>query len=122
MAVKTLDPAVAQEILTLKTMLSTKPATLDQAVPVFPPYNAEQVLQPQIKYLKFKDGEGVRFVTFYAQNIAPVTNDGLFYTFQGLSTDGKKYVTAFLAYPDRQIAQFVSGCQDSGPGRVVKTV
>jgi hypothetical protein len=45
--------------------------------------------------LKFKDGEGVRFVTFYAQNPAPVTNDGLFYTFQGLSADEKYYVTIF---------------------------
>lgn len=92
---KALDASVARDVLALKTLLSTKPATLDDAAPVFPPFNAEQVLQPQIKYLKFKDGQGVRFVTFYSQNVAPVTNDGLFYTFQGLSSDGKKYVTAF---------------------------
>lgn len=96
-ALKDLDPAVTREVLALKTLLSVDATQLNDPLPVFPLYNAQQILHPQIKYLNFKDGEGVRFVTFYAQDVAPVTNDGLFYTFQGLSADGKYYVTVF--YP-----------------------
>jgi hypothetical protein len=68
---------------------------LEQPVPVFPVFNAQQVIHPQIKYLNFKNGQGVRFATYYAQDASPITNDGLFYTFQGLTDDGKYYVTAF---------------------------
>lgn len=91
-----LDPNIAREILGLKTLLQVKPQTIAETVPVLPVFNAQQVLHPQLKYLAFKNGEGVRFVTFYAQDPSPVTNDGLFYTFQGLSSDGKYYITAFF--------------------------
>lgn len=94
-ALKALDPAIAGEVVALKTLLSVDHTSLNDPIPVVPPFNAEQVIHPQIKYLKFKDGEGVRFVTTYAQNPAPITNDGLFYTFQGLSADGETYVTVF---------------------------
>ncbi len=92
---KNLDPSIAGEVLALKTLLSVQPTTVNDPIPVFPPYNAAQVFHPQIKYLNFKTGKGVRFVTFYAQDISPITNDGLFYTFQGLSADEKFYVTVF---------------------------
>lgn len=94
-ALKDLDPSIAREVLALKTLLSVDPTTLNESIPLFPPFGAQQVIHPQIKYLNFQGGEGVRFVTLYAQDVAPLTNDGLFYTFQGLSSDGKYYVSAF---------------------------
>jgi hypothetical protein len=110
-----LDPVIAQEVLALKTLLQVKPGAFAESVPVFPPFNAQQALHPQLKYLTFKNGQGVRFITFYDQDPAPITNDGLFYTFQGLSSDGKYYVTAFYpirtdklpnAYKDVEIKDF----------------
>ncbi len=92
---KNLDPIIAQEVLALKTLLSVEPATIKEALPVFPVFNAQQILHPQIKYLNFKNGKGVRFVTYYAQDVSPLTNDGLFVTFQGLTTNEKFYVTLF---------------------------
>ncbi len=112
---KNLDPLVAQEILALKTLLSVEPPTLKEAVPVFPLFNAQQILHPQIKYLHFKNGKGARFVTYYAQDVSPLTNDGLFATFQGLTTDEKYYVTVFWhlktdklpnSYQDAQITDY----------------
>lgn len=94
-ALNALDPIVAQQVEQLKTLLASKPATSTQTLPVFPVFNAAQVIHPQVKYLNFKNGQGVRFVTFYAQDVSPITNDGLFYTFQGLSNDGKHYVTIY---------------------------
>lgn len=92
---KALDPAVAKQVIALQAMLDAKPAATEFPVPVFPVFNAQQVIHPQMKYLNFKNGQGVRFATFYAQDVSPITNDGLFYTFQGLTNDGKYYVTAF---------------------------
>jgi hypothetical protein len=92
---KALDASVAREVLALKTLLSVDLPAVNETIPVFPPFNAQQVLNSQIKHVNFQNGDGVRFVTFFAQNPAPVTNDGLFYTYQGLSADGKSYVTIF---------------------------
>ena len=44
--------------------------------------------------LDFQNGMGVRYFTEYAQYYAPVDNYDLFYTYQGLTTDGKYYVSA----------------------------
>ena len=93
--IQALDPMVAKQVDELKTLLSAKPATVEQNIPVFPIFNAAQVMHPQVKYMNFKNGQGVRFVTYYAQDVSPLTNDGLFYTFQGLTNDGKYYVTVF---------------------------
>lgn len=95
-ALEALDPAIAREALALKTLLQVKPAAITDPVPVLPLFNAQQVVHPQLKYLNFKNGQGVRVVTFYAQSPAPITNDGLFYTFQGMSADGKWYIIAFF--------------------------
>jgi hypothetical protein len=38
----------------------------------------------------------VRFLTIYAQYVAPVNNQDLFYTFQGLTADGRYFVSATL--------------------------
>lgn len=112
---KALDPNVTREVLALKTLLSVDAPQIQEPLPVFPPLNAQQMIHPLIKYLKFNTGEGVRFVTFYAQDVAPITNDGLFYTFQGMSADGKYYITAYWAvktdkipdsYEDAEIGDF----------------
>jgi hypothetical protein len=65
-------------------------------MPFMPLFNAQQVLHAQVKYLDFKNGKGVRFVTQFDQAPLPVNNNELFYTFQGLTSDGKYYVAATL--------------------------
>jgi hypothetical protein len=67
-----------------------------EAIPVLPLLNAAQVIRAQVRYLPFQGGTGVRFVAHYTQNVAPVTNEGIFYIFQGISGDGRYYVSAFL--------------------------
>jgi hypothetical protein len=49
-----------------------------------------------LKYLDFKNGQGVRFLTQFDQAYLPINNDELFYTYQGLTSDGKYYVAAVL--------------------------
>jgi hypothetical protein len=52
--------------------------------------------------ISFQNGKGIRYLTQYIQNTAPVTNGGLFYTFQGLTDDGMTYISLTLPvnHPD----------------------
>ncbi|MCC7162243.1 MAG: LysM peptidoglycan-binding domain-containing protein [Anaerolineae bacterium] len=90
-----LDPMTAEQVTSLQTLLTDKPATFPKQIPLLPILNAAQVFNAQTKYLDFDGGSGVGFVTYYAQDVSPVTRDRIFYTFQGLTTDGKYYVAAY---------------------------
>jgi hypothetical protein len=78
----------------LRELLETKPASPTEEIPVLPLINAAQVFRSQVRYLDFQNGSGVRFITQYRQDPAPVTDDEIFYTFQGLTDDGAYYVVA----------------------------
>jgi hypothetical protein len=87
---------VQGQIDTLKSLLRRRNTRINGPIPVLPITNAAQVFAARIKYLTFNGGSGVRFVTAYAQDAGPITSQDLFYTFQGLSTDGKFYISAFF--------------------------
>ena len=46
--------------------------------------------------LPFASGGGIRFMTEYAQYTAAVNNHDLFYTYQGVTSDGQYWVTVIL--------------------------
>lgn len=82
-----------------------------QSMPFLPLFNAHQVMHVQIQYLDFKSGQGVRYVTEFDQAFVPVNNHELFYTYQGLTGDGKYYVAAVLPlnHPDLPLDGTVTG-------------
>lgn len=92
----TLSPAVKQEINRLRQLLADRPTTINESIPFLPMWNAAQVMKAQVKYLNFEQGSGVRFLTQYGQDVSPINNNALFYTFQGLTSDGKYYISAIL--------------------------
>jgi hypothetical protein len=49
-----------------------------------------------VSYFNFQNGSGVRYLTMYGQSVWPVDNQNLFYTYQGLTTDGRYYLSAVL--------------------------
>jgi hypothetical protein len=67
---------------------------IDKFLPFLPLYNASQALHSQVKFLDFKNGSGVRFLTQFDQAPLPINNKEIIYTFQGLSNDGKYYISA----------------------------
>jgi hypothetical protein len=77
----------------LKNILITRPEQIDGGIPVLPGLTAAQSMNAKVKYLSFKGGEGISFLAALAQDISPVTDQNLFYFFQGLSTDGLQYVS-----------------------------
>ena len=61
--------------------------------PFLPIFNAVQVFHSNFGLLSFMNGSGIRFLTQYAQYSAPINNNELFYTFQGLTEDGSYWVS-----------------------------
>jgi hypothetical protein len=87
-----------QIVQELKQLLAEKPTTLPIGIgiPILPPLHAGQLTHAQIQYLTFTNGSGVRVLTQFAQNAWPINNEDLVYVFQGLTDDGRYYVSAFL--------------------------
>lgn len=84
-----------KEIDNLQSVIEEKPETLDVSIPLMPAIPAAQTFAAQVKYLAFEGGQGIRFITHYAQDAAPITNDRIFYTFQGVTDDGKYLVSVY---------------------------
>ena len=90
-----INQAAKDQIEKLKQLLGDAPAAPAQ-IPLLPIFNAAQVFRSQVKYLNFQSGQGIRFVTQYDQAIIPINNLEVFYTFQGLTSDGRYYIVAIL--------------------------
>jgi hypothetical protein len=65
-------------------------------LPFLPIFNAAQAFHANYALNPFVSGGGIRFLTLYAQYFAPVNNQDLFYTYQGLTNDGQYWVSAIL--------------------------
>ena len=63
-------------------------------LPFLPWLNSSQVFCSHPQYLQFEGGEGVRYLTAYAQGPGSPLEHAIFYTFQGMSEDGGLYITA----------------------------
>ena len=65
-------------------------------LPFLPIWNAAQIFSAKVTYFDFQNGSGVRYLTMYGQALYPVDNQNLFYTYQGLTSDGQYYISAVL--------------------------
>ena len=86
----------ASRIETLRQLLQTQAVEPGVKLPFLPLVNAGGTLQARVKSLTFAGGQGVRYLTQLGQGPEPINNQGLFYTFQGLTDDGAHYVAAIL--------------------------
>ncbi|MEW5938878.1 MAG: hypothetical protein AB1750_04395 [Chloroflexota bacterium] len=84
--------------VTMNELRSLLPGTaaLPTKLPHLPTFNAAQMFTAKAQLIPFGSGRGVRYVTQYSQAFVPVNNNELFYTFQGLTNDGKYYVSVQL--------------------------
>jgi hypothetical protein len=100
------DPCAAAQIQGLETIVKSGAISLPEplactfnpeSLPFLPDPKAAQVFHAAEKILPFQNGTGIRYITQYSQAHFPaVDNKELFYTFQGLTTDGKYYVSVIL--------------------------
>jgi len=63
--------------------------------PSFMPLNnAGMMFRSNDKYLDFKNGAGIRYLTKLGQTLVPLTPEGIFYNFQGITSDNKYFIAA----------------------------
>lgn len=82
----------------LQTLLDNPDVDLasEDNLPFLPPFNAAQVFHALEKRLESDKGRGIRYLTLYSQGIVGIDNFDIFYTYQGISSDGKYYIAAVL--------------------------
>ena len=77
---------------------------LNDQLPAVPFFNAQQVFASNIQLISFQNGQGVRFLTEYAQFPASANNQDLFYHFEGVTRDGTYYIVAILPINNPMLA------------------
>jgi len=92
-----LSDDAAATIDRLKAIIAGK-ETADNLIelPYLPEPLAAQQFFANPKLLESSTGTGLRFLTQYSQDLAPVTNQDLFYTYQGLTADQAYYISAIF--------------------------
>ena len=95
---KASNPFVEEEIERLEGFLlePNRDLQTEDSLPFLPPFNAAQIFHVLVGRLESEHGRGIRYLTEYAQYNALIVNEDIFYTYQGLSADGKYYVAAVL--------------------------
>jgi hypothetical protein len=63
-------------------------------MPFLPMWEAQQAFVSHVKYVNFRNGKGVFFLTQWNIETSQIANDGLEYAFQGITDDGRYYVYA----------------------------
>jgi hypothetical protein len=66
------------------------------ALPLLPIFNAAEEFHAAYKVIAFSGGSGIRYLTQYAQYSDPINSHDMFYSFQGLTADGKYWIAAIL--------------------------
>lgn len=96
-----LEPDIQTTLDSLQVLLAGKDPS-PESIPFLPRFNAAQMMQGQVRYLDFRNGSGVRFLTQYGQAFMPINNVSAFYAFTGLTDDGQYFITASLpiSHPD----------------------
>lgn len=86
----------SRSIANLQAILNGSAAPTAENLPHISSFNAGQLFAAQIQIVRFANGTGVRYLTEYGQYFATANNHDLFYSFQGLTNDGKYYILAIL--------------------------
>ncbi len=66
------------------------------SLPFLPPFNAAQVFHVLEQRIDSEYNSGIRYLTLYSQGLVGVDNYNIFYTYQGISADGRYYISAVL--------------------------
>ncbi|MDT8382435.1 MAG: hypothetical protein RQ728_09310 [Brevefilum sp.] len=92
-----INPSAANIIDELQQTLINKPGGGAMSkLPFLPMWNAAQMYSANVEYIDFQNGSGLRYLTMFGQAIYPIDNMNLFYTFQGITDDGRYYISAIL--------------------------
>jgi len=84
----------------LQRLLRERPAraSLSARLPQYPYMHASEIIRSKYQYVSFQGGEGILYLTQWAQDDlpSPVNNEELTLVFKGRTTNGRYYVEAQL--------------------------
>ncbi len=97
-------PDHAERLAALQALLETRSdlepymaaVETERTLPFLPIFPAGQVLRARARTVETPAVSGISFITAYAQAREPFLADQFLYTFQGLSADGRYYVSVLL--------------------------
>jgi hypothetical protein len=78
----------------LRRLIRRRSVALKGNVPMLPFPDATEVFHAHVKYLRFRGGSGVAFLTQAQQDDELINNQHVTYEFRGLTDDGRFYVSA----------------------------
>jgi hypothetical protein len=78
----------------LRSLIRRRPAALKGNVPMLPFPDGTEVFHARVRYLRFRGGSGVAFLTQGTQEEELINTQHTSYEFRGLTDDGRFYVSA----------------------------
>lgn len=91
------DDSIQGSIASLQSAVNNCPTGgLYSPLPFLPRVNATSILSTKVACFDFHNGSGLRYLTVWGQGPEPVDNQSLFYTYQGITHDGRFYISAIL--------------------------
>ena len=93
--IELMPDAIPAKVSALQALIGGGP-TGAKGLPLLPNFNAGQEFFAQYKVAAFVNGNGIRYLTQYSQFVDPINNHELFYTYQGLTSDGSYWISAIL--------------------------
>ncbi len=92
---KLLPDVIDPDVSALQALIAGT-ASGDPEPPILPVQNAQQLFLAQYAVFQLPNGSGVGYITQYAQGYVPINNHDLFFSFQGLTSDGKYWISVIL--------------------------
>lgn len=92
------NPGAAAQITLLKDLIGWQSlgASRPDGLPFLPIFNAGQSFFTKVAFINTDSVNGLRYLTQFQQAAYPVQNGQMIYTFQGITTDGKYYISAIF--------------------------
>jgi hypothetical protein len=91
-----LPDLVNPRVAALQALIAGGAPPAKGSLALLPIFNAAQMFYSQYKLVPFQNGNGYHIVTMYAQAYYPANNYDLFFSYQGLTADGKYWISIVL--------------------------
>jgi hypothetical protein len=84
------------KVAALQALIAGGALPAKEALPLLPVFNAAEEFRAEYQVISFSGGSGIRYLSQYAQFSDPINSHDMFFSFQGLTTDGKYWISAIL--------------------------
>jgi hypothetical protein len=87
---------IPQTAAALEAWIAGCPETPANPLPHLAPVNAPQIFAANLLCLDFANGQGLRYLTAFRQDVSPFIQDDILYIYQGISTDRQFYISVLI--------------------------